>query len=181
MNSIELDRAVELYLESYLKEKKTLNVAITGHRPSKLGNEWDGIGSVSDTIRFKLQQAINVFKRDFDPHLITGMALGVDMIFAELAIKNQLDFTAAIPCHDQDKKWSAAQQARYFSILRNYLCTPVCIYDGPYIKGCMQQRNEWMVDLCDVLIAVWDGSPGGTANCVAYAQKKGKEILRMHL
>ncbi len=33
-----------------------------------------------------------------------------------------------------------------------------------------------MVNNCDMLIAVWDGSDGGTANCVKYAQSKGVDI-----
>ena len=43
----------------------------------------------------------------------------------------------------------------------------------------MQKRNEYMVDLADRVIAVWDGSKGGTANCVKYAEKVGKEIIRI--
>lgn len=29
----------------------------------------------------------------------------------------------------------------------------------------MQKRNEYMVDLADKVVAVWDGSKGGTDNC----------------
>ncbi|PAD70641.1 hypothetical protein CHH83_02225 [Bacillus sp. 7586-K] len=40
----------------------------------------------------------------------------------------------------------------------------------------MQKRNEWMVDNSDYVIAVWDGTKGGTGNCVKYAQKQNKYI-----
>ena len=43
----------------------------------------------------------------------------------------------------------------------------------------MQKRNEYMVDLADVVIAVWDGSNSGTGNCIKYAQKCGKEIIQI--
>lgn len=36
-----------------------------------------------------------------------------------------------------------------------------------------------MVDLADKVIAVWDGSNGDTGNCVRYAEKCGKEIIRI--
>jgi hypothetical protein len=36
-----------------------------------------------------------------------------------------------------------------------------------------------MVDNSDLLIAVWDGSSGGTSNCVSYATIKGKQIIRI--
>jgi uncharacterized phage-like protein YoqJ len=45
----------------------------------------------------------------------------------------------------------------------------------------MQIRNEWMVDRCDKLIAVWDGSKGGTGNCVDYAKSVNKDIFRIDL
>ena len=47
----------------------------------------------------------------------------------------------------------------------------------PYAVWKMQKRNEWMVDNCDAVIAVWDGAPGGTANTVDYARKLGKSVL----
>lgn len=36
-----------------------------------------------------------------------------------------------------------------------------------------------MLDLVDKVIAVWDETCGGTANCVRYAQSVGKEIIRL--
>lgn len=50
-----------------------------------------------------------------------------------------------------------------------------------YKPWLMKKRNEYMVDLADKVIAVWDGSKGGTYNCVKYAEKKGKEIVRILL
>jgi len=41
----------------------------------------------------------------------------------------------------------------------------------------MQKRNEYMVDNADIVIAVWDGTKGGTCNCVRYAKKLGKDIV----
>ena len=41
----------------------------------------------------------------------------------------------------------------------------------------MQTRNEWMVDKADVVIACFDGTNGGTANCVNYAREKNKELI----
>lgn len=41
----------------------------------------------------------------------------------------------------------------------------------------MQKRNEWMIDNSDAIIAVWDGTPSGTANTIEYARKQGKPVL----
>lgn len=36
-----------------------------------------------------------------------------------------------------------------------------------------------MVDNSDAVIAVWDGTAGGTKNCFDYATKIGKKIIRI--
>ena len=51
------------------------------------------------------------------------------------------------------------------------------VSDEEYKPWLMQKRNEYMVDLSDKVAAVWDGSKGGTGNCVRYAEKCGKEII----
>lgn len=149
-------------------------VAVTGHRPQKLGNEWDGIGPVSDRIRAWLRSQLIELK---PTHAISGMALGVDQIFAELAIELKIPLIAAVPCANQDAPWRATSQKRYAALLAKAMQIVHVSeeYDGP---KCMQRRNEWMVDHCAVLLAVWDGSKGGTANCVAYAERVQRQMIR---
>ena len=50
---------------------------------------------------------------------------------------------------------------------------------GGYSVFKMQLRNEWMVDHCDKLIAIFnqDETSGGTFNCVQYARSKNKDII----
>ena len=49
--------------------------------------------------------------------------------------------------------------------------------------GCEHYGHvNWMkgaINYSDKVIAVWDGSKGGTGNCVRYAEKCGKEIIRI--
>lgn len=40
------------------------------------------------------------------------------------------------------------------------------------VPKAMQIRNEWIVDRADRIIALWDGSFGGTHNCITYANKR---------
>jgi hypothetical protein len=41
--------------------------------------------------------------------------------------------------------------------------------------------SQYLIDRCDLLLAVWDGSPatgsGGTADAVAYARERGRSIV----
>lgn len=41
------------------------------------------------------------------------------------------------------------------------------------------RRNEEMVDLCDAVLAVWDGKSRGTAYTLKYARKKGKKVIEV--
>lgn len=158
-----------------------MKIAITGHRPNKLGNDYDLTGPLIHKIRDEIIDVIyNI--GDFDNiTLITGMALGIDTLFAKIAIECNLPFIAAVPCFDQEKMWKTKSQKEYKRILLHELCQEVVIVSlKAYDHSVMQIRNEWMVDNCDKLIAVWDGTDGGTANCVRYAKDEEKEIIRIN-
>jgi uncharacterized phage-like protein YoqJ len=143
-----------------------MTIAVTGHRPDKLGREWDMKGPISQKIYTELDRLVQQLR---PTKMITGMALGVDILFANVAFNRKIPFVAAIPCLNQEKKWSESQQKLYWRILNDPLCSVHYVSIKPYSPSCMQKRNEWMVDNCQVLISIWDGSPGGTANCVMYA------------
>lgn len=59
-------------------------------------------------------------------------------------------------------------------------CEKLIACEGGYASWKMQKRNEWMVDRCDILVSVWDGTEGGTYNCVNYAIGKNKQIIRIN-
>ena len=47
-----------------------------------------------------------------------------------------------------------------------------------YRKGCMLERNRYLVDHAACLLAVYNGERrGGTAMTVRYAQKLGRKII----
>jgi len=104
------------------------------------------------------------------------MALGIDTLFAKIAIRLNWPFIAAIPCIGQEKIWPNKSKDIYREILANPLCTRYLVSETGYNNIVMQKRNKWMVDNCDLLIAIWDGTSGGTANCVKYAQSIGIDI-----
>ncbi len=150
-------------------------VAFTGHRPDKLG----GYKLPNDTY-IKVCQKIDAALKELKPEkIITGMALGIDQWAAMIAHKLGIPFLAAIPFEGQERAWPEASQ-KTFRLLRKLAVEEVIVSSGGYSADKMQVRNIWMVDHCDKLIAVWDGTSGGTANCVTYAQSVGKSIIRIN-
>jgi len=160
-----------------------MKIAITGHRPNKLGNDYDLTSPLIQKIKSRIITVIgNVVAMDASnpkPRLITGMALGIDTLFAKIAIELNIPFIAAIPCLRHDSKWIDKSRYEYGQILMNKLCTVHLVSNCEYNSSVMQKRNKWMVDNCDHLIAVWDGTSGGTANCVRYAESVKKNIFRI--
>jgi len=140
-------------------------VAFTGHRPNKLG----GYNLPNPTYIHVCQQ-IDKQLRELNPKkVISGMALGVDQWAAYIAIKLGIPFIAAIPFEGQEKKWPDSSQKTYNRLLSKAYDI-VYVSSPGYSAHKMQVRNQWMVDQCDTLIAIYDGSKGGTGNCVEYAQ-----------
>lgn len=147
--------------------------AVTGHRPDKLGG-YDNV-----TWARICWLAIKTMKM-YDPSLvITGMALGWDMAVASACVTLQIPFVAAVPFAGQERKWPHETQRLY-----RLLCTQAAefrvLYGGGYDPWKMQRRNEWMVDRCEEVIALWNGvNEGGTFRCVDYAERKGVKVNNM--
>lgn len=151
-------------------------VAVTGHRPNKLGG-YRTPNPYYNSICTGLDQAlVELMPRA----VIVGMAQGVDQWMAKLCLWNGIPYIAAIPFEgfENGANWPEAAVVEYRRLLSQAVrVVPVC--DPPYAPWKMQARNEWMVDHCNVLLAVFDGTPGGTANCVNYAQQVRRTVRRI--
>ena len=45
-----------------------------------------------------------------------------------------------------------------------------------YTRACMFRRNRYLVDNADLLLAAFDGQPGGTAMTCEYAREAGVSV-----
>lgn len=156
-------------------------VAFTGHRPDKLG------GYASETKhpagkRAKIERALaTLLGAKLQPTgAISGMALGVDQWAAWVCSDLGIPWIAAVPFDGQESRWPTEAQRIYHTLLARAYGTKVVTPGRPLDRHDaalrMQARNQWMVDHCQLLIAVFDGSPGGTKNCVDYALRVRREI-----
>lgn len=152
-----------------------MRLACTGHRPQKCGG-FNIPNPIYDYVTGKMRETIKKLDPD---EAISGMALGSDQWFAQICVELKIPFTAAVPFAGQEMMWPRVSQNAYYTLL-NQASKIETICEGKYAPYKMQIRNQWMVDRCDALLAVWDGSPdGGTANCVTYATKLGKTVYRI--
>lgn len=149
-------------------------VAGTGHRPNKLG----GYGvDVFQALRERARMELQVL----DPvSVISGMALGWDQALAYAAHDLEIPFTAYVPFEGQESAWPAMSQRDYRDLLGAAKGVVTCCAGG-YAPHKLQTRNEMMVDACDTVLALWDGTKGGTGNCIRYAKRVGKPIVNCWL
>lgn len=164
-----------------------MKICITGHRPSKLPGRYgyDIHNTAYQELGFAIQDVLQIEllkNQDMKMECISGMALGVDQLYVATAdrIKHnhpiyKVLITAAIPCRGQEKKWPVPSREEYHKLLAK--CDNVhYVTNGTFTPSCMEDRNRWMVDHSDTVIAVWNGKSGGTANCVRYARQQKKTI-----
>jgi uncharacterized phage-like protein YoqJ len=144
----------------------------TGHRMDKLG----GYNSI---VYAKLVKLAEKYLIELNPErVISGMALGWDQALADATNNLKLPLIAAVPFQGQESVWPEVSQDKYFSILDK--ATDVVYVSEPgYFAEKMQIRNRWMVDQSDLILAIWNGSKGGTYNCIQYAKNSTKKIVNV--
>lgn len=149
-----------------------MKIAGTGHRPEKLGG-YRVPNRVSDAIGALLRQYLTQERPD---EVITGMALGFDQMLAWMALELNIPFAAYIPCDNFESRWPEQSREQYNYLLQHASRVQLCSPNQPYHASLMQVRNVRMVEDTDKVLALWNGSTGGTANCLRYARTVGKPI-----
>ncbi len=144
----------------------------TGHRPGKLNGTEE---KIREELRTEIANAVNSGVDTF----ITGMAPGVDTWAALEVLKlketNQnIKHICAVPFNGVEKNRTDELQKIFHDILNK---SDDVVYIAPkYKRWCFHARNEWMVDHANRLIAVFNGTKGGTEFTIKYAEKKNRKI-----
>jgi len=156
-------------------------LAFSGLRPHKLpwgyNEDHKDCLSMKSFIRARL---VGLIEDENVCYFISGMALGIDQICADIVLglkefypKIQLE--AAIPCKDQIRYWPRQCRERYSAILER--CDSINLVCKEYSADSFERRNRYMIGKCDILLAVWNGRPGGTGNTISYAKAADKRII----
>ena len=152
----------------------------TGHRPDKLPWGLDESDPRCAAIKRSLARELeDLYRRGFR-HFVSGMAQGSDLYFAEaaLALREQrpdMTVEGAVPFPAQADHWRPDQRRRWKDILAR--CDLETVVQQNYDRFCMFRRDRYMVDRSAAILAVFDGTPGGTQYTLNYAMEKKLEIL----
>lgn len=157
-----------------MDNRKFYTCCFTGHRPNKLPWGYNEKGIRFFLFKYKLRKTIETAIKNGYKHFISGMALGSDMLCAEIVLDLKkkhpnLMLECAIPCINQTEKWLIYTIERYNTIISK-ADKVTYVSNKPYFNGCMQKRNKYMIDSSSLLIAIYNGSSGGTKQTIELAK-----------
>lgn len=114
---------------------------------------------------------------------VTSLAAGADQEFADEVVRLGGSLWAVIPSRDYETTFtSLVTLHRYESLLDRSALVEFMDFPEPSEEAYLAAGRR-VVDLSDVVVAVWDGLPakgkGGTADVVAYAARCQKPIVRI--
>lgn len=161
------------------------SAAFTGHRTSKLPH--DLVNERLDKLIRKLKTAIYTLYQDGYTVFYSGMCQGVDLWAAKCVlelkrVRPEVKLICAIPFSSHASLVKGADKLLYDEILNGadesvILKNTVSRSEMP---RAFNDRNRYMIEHSDALIAVYDlksGQTGGTANTIKMAQNKGMRII----
>lgn len=157
-------------------------IALTGHRPDRLGGY--GPNPVADwAYRTTTEVLKNLRERGYE-EVLSGMALGYDQLGARAALEVGLRLVAVVPFAGQEEVWPPAAREAYRELLSR-AAEVVIVADLAGSKDrkkavavAMEMRNRVLVESAALVLACWDGRPGGgTWQALQWARQVGRPVV----
>ena len=113
---------------------------------------------------------------------VSGGALGIDQDACGVWYRMGVAYLLMLPFPGQEARWPRELQAVYRQLLNKAAGVIYVSEKAPKTDEeaaeMLKRRNEWVCGPSDELLAVWDGSRGGTSSCVNFWRRCGQhEIL----
>jgi hypothetical protein len=186
-----------------------IRIGVTGHR--KLENptavevlvrraiEAEVEGLLSENVRRKIKHVRRAGTAAISFRVLSSLAEGADRLMARAVLDYpdaHLDAVLPLALEDYLEDFASEESRKEFEKLLGLCEKPVFLRTRRIQDESSDPKNmaelrcdsyahagRYIVDHCDVLIAVWDGAPsrgrGGTAEIVQYALEKNRPILRV--
>jgi hypothetical protein len=171
---------IQVYVD---RMKQVFSIGVTGHRPNRLPEA--ARARIQDQIRGLLDIVTALSVRWLRrPILISALAEGSDRMVAEAALERGIQLAAVLPfqateyAHDFSDE---ASQTQFRALLESAVSVKTVPNSGQDRESAYEAAGIMMLDVADVLIAVWDGGPaagrGGTGEIVEHARRRGLPVL----
>jgi len=151
-----------------------VKISITGHQSLESSEAWGWVRAELDNLLMRLPRPLIG---------VTSLAIGADSLFAELVLQHHGSIEAVLPFSEYELKFEIHDRARYQRLL-DMASAVIVLQRKQSDEESYFEAGKRVVDLADLLVAVWDGKPskglGGTADVVGYAVQRQKEIMHLN-
>lgn len=111
---------------------------------------------------------------------VSSLAIGADQLFVSLVAMRGGQICAVIPFHGYEQTFSPEAANEYHRLLAQASTVETLQIEGTNEDKYLAAGKR-IVELSDVVIAVWDGKPakgkGGTADIVSYISDKKRSVI----
>lgn len=164
------------------------SVSFTGHRPNKIKG-WKTLPTtIEGGLRTLLREVIIKASQRGTEVFNSGAAPGIDLWAAdevlrlrEVAIINPATrLNLYLPYLQFAESFLPAERQLFDSIVaRMKDGDKVISLSDHYHHGCYNQRNDRLAEDCDLMIAYYEGSTGGTRYTIRRARSLGREVINL--
>ncbi len=165
---------------------RPLRIGVTGHRPSGL------TGADLATLRGRVREVLALARDSAgarDLEIMSPLAEGADQVVARAALAAGLTLICPLP-FDRDTYAADFSTASSRAEYRALLTAAVCVVELDGLRTTPKVTEAgyaavgaWMLDHCDVMLAIWDGGPprgaGGTGQVVQEALDRRIPVVRI--
>lgn len=153
--------------------QRALRVGVTGHRA--LADE-AGVEAAVRSVLARLRKGPNGAALV----VVSPLAEGADRLVVRAALEepgSRLIATLPLPPAEYVKDFATPESRAEFEMLLSKAAETVVVPSKSTRPHAYSAVGHWVLDHCDVLLALWDGGPargrGGTAEIVADARRRG--------
>jgi hypothetical protein len=169
-------------------QRTTVRIGVTGHR--RLSDE--------RTLRQSVREVLARLDRllSHTPHtfvVVSPLAEGADRLVVREVLawpeveqlgRHRLEAVLPLPPADYVQDFGTEGSRDEFQALLIRAASVHLIGEAASRTAAYQQAGRRVVQICDVLVAIWDGSPargqGGSAEIVKYARQAGRSLFWIH-
>lgn len=146
-------------------------IGISGHQKLKVSSAWTEIQGRLGELLAKAEKPLTG---------LTSLAIGADHLFAETVLESGGEIEAIIPFDGYEMKFKEGPDREAFRRLLERASRIETLEKHGTDEDAYLAAGKRIVDLCDRMIAVWDGQPaagvGGTGDIVDYCKTQGKPV-----
>lgn len=162
--------------------------AVTGHRPTRFKWKYNENNNGCKRLKKRMHdQFIALYEKGVRPFLVGG-SLGVDQWAGEIILRlkeqpeySDIELVVVLPFPGHDAQWDTRSRERLAFLIRQ---STECITVGKTTgRESYIQRNRYMVDHADCLLAVYDVESNlnsRTIQTVNYAKNKNLNTIFIH-